>query len=180
MTETTILIVEDEEIVAMDIKNMLCDLGYNVQDIARSEEEVIQKIEKEKPDLLLMDIMLGEGGDGIKIAEQVKSRYKIPVIYLTAYADEGTLDRAKLTSPYGYIIKPFREKELHTAIIMALSRRDMTMKIKQETENALAAIIGSAELMLDEGHQVHKKESITKLELIKKAAYVIKGFVDKL
>jgi CheY-like chemotaxis protein len=175
-----ILIVEDEEIVAMDIKDMLTDLGYNVQGMASSGEEAIKEIEKGNPDIVLMDIMLGEEKDGITTAEEIRSSFNIPVIYLTAYADDTTLERAKKTAPYGYILKPFQEKELNTAITMALYKHSLVMKIKEETENALAAIIGSIEIMLEEAPKKYDKEALIKIDIIKKSAHKIKDAIDKI
>ena len=99
MAKKKILIVEDEEIVAIDIKDMLTDLGYEAVGIANSKEEALKEVEKTMPDLVLMDIMLGEKDNGVETAEEMRSRFKIPVIYLTAYADDATLERAKVTAP---------------------------------------------------------------------------------
>lgn len=178
---TTILIVEDEKIVAMDMKNMLENLGYKVSDIAISGEEALEKVDKGKPDIVLMDIMLNNGGmDGIETAHEIRSRYSIPVLYVTAYADEHTLERAKVTAPYAYILKPFEEKELHTTIQVALYKHSLERKIREETENSLATIIGSAELILEEGNQKHDDETIRRVELIKNAAYIINETIEKL
>ncbi|HEX9830508.1 MAG TPA: response regulator [Thermodesulfobacteriota bacterium] len=176
----TILIVEDEEIVAMDIKDMLTDLGYHVHGMASSGEEAMKEIETAKPDVVLMDIMLGEEKDGIRIAEEIRTSFNIPVIYLTAYADDTTLEEAKKTTPYGYILKPFEEKELNTAITMALYKHGLIMKIKEETENALAAIIGSVELMLEEAPKKYNKETLVKIDIIQKSVHKIKKSIDKL
>jgi PAS domain S-box-containing protein len=112
MTRERIFIVEDEGIVAADLESILNSLGYQVVGIASSGEEAVPKIEAAMPDLVLMDIRLKGHMDGIDTAEQIHARFNIPVTYLTAYADEGTLERAKPTMPYGYILKPFEEKEL--------------------------------------------------------------------
>ncbi len=175
-----ILIVEDEEIVALDIKDMLYDLGYDVIGITSSRDEALENVEKDKPDLVLMDIMLGDKDNGIEAAEEIRSRYKVPVIYLTAYADSNTLERAKKTAPYGYIIKPFQEKELATAITLAFYKYEMITKIKEETENALAAIIGSVELMLEEAPKKYDRETITKIDIIQRAVHKIKEAIEKI
>lgn len=177
----TILIVEDEKIVAIDMKNMLENLGYKVTDIAISGEEALEKVDKDKPDIVLMDIMLNNGGmDGIETAHEIRSRYSIPVLYVTAYADEHTLERAKVTAPYAYILKPFEEKELHTTIQVALYKHTLERKIREETENSLATIIGSAELILEEGNQKHNEETLRRVELIRNAAYIINETIEKL
>ncbi len=134
MARTKILIVEDEKIVALDIKNTLLHLGYAVCGIALSGEEVLKQIKETQPALVLMDIVLKGDMDGIEAAEHVRHRSNIPVIYLTAYADQKTWERAKITEPFGYIIKPFEEKELYTAIEMALYKHRMESKLKKSEE----------------------------------------------
>ncbi len=115
-----ILIVEDEAIVALDIKGRLKALGYEVLDIVTSGERAVEKNAELSPDLILMDIMLEGQMDGIDAALEIHKDYDTPIIYLTAYADEKTLDRAKVTEPFGYIIKPFEDRELSLTIEMAL------------------------------------------------------------
>jgi PAS domain S-box-containing protein len=137
-----ILVVEDENIVAKDIHNTLKDLGYIVTAVVASGEEAIQKAEETQPDLVLMDIMLKGYQDGVEAARQIITRYNIPVVYLTAYTDETTLQRAKVTEPYGYILKPFEERELHIAIEMAIYKHKMAKKLK-EREQWLATILKS-------------------------------------
>lgn len=134
MAKTKILIVEDEKIVAIDIKNTLVHLGYNVCGIALSGEDALKQIKETQPALVLMDIVLKGDMDGIEAAEHVRHRSNIPVIYLTAYADQKTLERAKITEPFGYIIKPFKEQELYTAIEMALYKHKMESKLKESEE----------------------------------------------
>ncbi|HWP91193.1 MAG TPA: response regulator [Thermodesulfobacteriota bacterium] len=180
MAKKKILIVEDEEIVAMDIQDMLTDLGYEAVGIANSKEDAIEEIEKTNPDLVLMDIMLGGKDSGIETAEEIRTRFKIPVIYLTAYADDDTLERAKTTAPYGYIVKPFQEKDLSTMIIMGLYKHEMLMKIREETENALAAIMGSVELMLEDAPKKYDRETITKIDIIQRAVHKIKQSIEKI
>jgi CheY-like chemotaxis protein len=122
MTEGRILVVEDEHIVAMGIKRMLKELGYTVTGIASSGEDAISKAESTFPDVVLMDIMLKGEMDGVEAAEKIRSSFNIPVVYLTAYSDDNILDRAKRTEPFGYIIKPFDEKDLYSSIEVALQR----------------------------------------------------------
>lgn len=116
MDKQKILVVEDQAIVAMNIKTQLKNLGYIVQGTAISGEEAIKEAELTNPDLILMDIMLKGDMDGIEAARIIKSRFGIPVIYLTACTDFETLERAKLTDPEGYISKPFKEGDLHKNI----------------------------------------------------------------
>ncbi|MHC5034564.1 MAG: response regulator, partial [Planctomycetota bacterium] len=125
MANARIQVVEDESIVALDIKDNLEILGYNVVAVESSGEPAIQKAIETRPDLVLMDIRLKGEMDGIEAAQQIRAHLGTPVIYLTAYADEATLQRAKITEPYGYILKPFEERELHTTIEMALYKHRM-------------------------------------------------------
>ncbi|MBC7096130.1 MAG: response regulator, partial [Methanobacteriales archaeon] len=110
----SVMIVEDENIVAMDIKQRLEMLGYKVTATVATGEEAIELAEKTRPDVILMDIVLKGEVDGIEAAEEIRRRFKIPIIYITAYSDKKTLERAKVTEPFGYIIKPFEDKELHS------------------------------------------------------------------
>ncbi|MDP2216578.1 MAG: response regulator [Methanolobus sp.] len=132
MTKIKVLVVEDENIVALEIKSRLKKLGYLVPSVASTGEEAISKAEAFSPDLILMDIMLKGDIDGIEAARQIRERMDIPVIYLTAYADDETLQRAKLTTPYGYILKPFEEDDLRTNIEIALYNHQLLRKQKRE------------------------------------------------
>ena len=132
MADKNILIVEDERIVAEDIKTSLKRLGYNVLAIVSSGKEAITKALELKPDLVLMDILLKGDLDGIEAANKIRSKSNIPVIYLTAHADEITLKRAKLSEPFGYIVKPFETKDLKIAIDMALYKWKMERLLKED------------------------------------------------
>ncbi len=134
MSKINILIVEDESIVAKDIQQSLKKLGYNVVDTASTGENAIKLAEEKHPDLILMDIMLKGEMSGIDAAEYVKKNLNIPIIFLTAYADESTLNKAKITEPYGYIIKPFKEVDLHTAIEMAVYKHEKEDEIRKERD----------------------------------------------
>lgn len=116
------MIVEDEHIVAMGIKRMLKNLGYTVTGVASSGQDAISKAESTFPDLVLMDIMLKGELDGVEAAKEIKERFDVPVVYLTAYSDSNILERVKKTGPSGYIVKPFDEKDLHSNIEIALHR----------------------------------------------------------
>jgi two-component system cell cycle sensor histidine kinase/response regulator CckA len=142
MAKPGILIVEDERIIAMDIKHSLLNLGYEVVGMAASGEDAIVKAGEACPDLILMDIMLQGNLDGIEAAEQIRQRYNIPMVYLTAYANDTILARAKITEPFGYVLKPFRETELHSNIEIALYRHEMEKKL-QRREHWLAATLRS-------------------------------------
>lgn len=134
MSKTNILIVEDESIVAKDIQHSLKKLGYTVVGMCSNGEDAIKTAEEMSPDLVLMDIMLKGDMSGIEAADQIRQRMNIPVIYLTAYADESTLNKAKVTEPYGYIIKPFKEIDLHTAIEMAIYKHEKETDVKKERD----------------------------------------------
>lgn len=135
MANTNVFILEDENIVAKDIEQSLKKLVYNVVGIASSGEKVKELLtEGIEPDIFLMDIMIKGDMNGIEVAEFVKENYGLPVIFLTAYADENTLSKAKITEPYGYILKPFKEIDLHTTIEMALYKHQKTVEIKKELD----------------------------------------------
>lgn len=135
MVQPRILVVEDEGIVAKSIKDMLTRLGYEVPAIAASGEDAIKRAAEHKPDLVLMDIVLRGTVDGIEAAKEIRARFDIPVIYLTAYADDTTVSRAKMTAPYGYLVKPFNERELHAALEIALYKHWMEREVPRLTDD---------------------------------------------
>ncbi len=142
MTNPQILVVEDEAIVAENIRTSLNSLRYAVAAVVSSGEEAIAKAGETGPDLVLMDIRLKGPVDGIDAAKEIRERFDIPVVYLTAYTGEATLQRAKVTEPYGYIVKPFQERELHTVIEIALYKHKMERKLR-ESERWLATTLRS-------------------------------------
>lgn len=125
------MIVEDELIVAKNLENHLRKSGYEAILTADSGEEAIARAAESQLDLVLMDIKLGGKIDGVEAARQIHDRFQIPVVYLTAYADDETLQRAKLAEPFGYIIKPFEPKKLHTTIEIALYKNNLDRKLKE-------------------------------------------------
>jgi len=130
-----ILIVEDNTIVAEDIKVRVERMGYHVTDCVTRGETAIKSVDKNTPDLILMDIKLKGDLNGIETSSSIHaSRHDIPVIYLTAYADEETLERAKRTEPFGYIVKPFEDKDLRSAIEIAVYKHQMERKLKVSEE----------------------------------------------
>lgn len=124
MKNKRILIVEDEAIVAMDLEQTLVNLGFIAVGNANSFDSALEKVKSTSPDLILMDIHIKGAKDGIDAATKVKEMYDIPVVFLTAHADEATLDRAKETSPFGYVVKPFDKSNLKATIEIALSKFD--------------------------------------------------------
>ncbi|MEG4148526.1 ATP-binding protein [Microcoleus sp. Pol12B5] len=138
MNPIQILVVEDEVIVAQDIAGRLKKLGYAVTATVSSGEEAIQKAIENPPDLVLMDIVLKGDMDGVTAAEKIRTNRNVPTVFLTAYADDKTLQRAKLTDPFGYIIKPFQQNDLRVAIEIALHRHEMETKMRESLKAAEA------------------------------------------
>lgn len=135
-----ILVVEDEGIEAMEIKSELEAMGY-AADTVGSGEEAMESIELSKPDLVSMDIRLPGKMDGIETADWIRKKHDIPVIYLTAHMDESTIEKAKATAPYSYILKPFDMKELHIAIEIALYRHKIEKEqLTKKLKDALAKV----------------------------------------
>jgi len=137
LSKAKILIVEDEFVVANDLRLRLENMGYIITAAVASGERAIQKIESEKPDLILMDIMLRGEMDGIEAANHINLRFNIPVIFLTAHADQKIIERAKRTEPFGYIIKPAEDRELESAIEVALYKVQMESYRSQVKEEML-------------------------------------------
>ncbi|MDR3577555.1 MAG: EAL domain-containing protein [Anaerolineaceae bacterium] len=136
----TIMLVEDEVIVAMDVRQRLETLGYQVVAHATSGEEAVRSAKETSPNLILMDIKIRGAMDGIETAAKIRASQDIPIIYLTAFADDATLKRASLTEAFGYLIKPFEDRELRSAIEIALYKHSMEQKLRESEERyALAA-----------------------------------------
>ncbi len=131
MSKEKILIVEDDRIVAEGTKRSLKKLGFDVSGIVSYGERAFERVKECDPDLVLMDIMLKGEMNGIEATNQIQTQLNVPVVYLTAYTDEEVLDQAKITEPFGYIVKPFEERELNTAIEMALYKHKIETKLKE-------------------------------------------------
>lgn len=140
--KSSIFIVEDELLTAENIKVTLKKLGYSVTGIATCATEAISMVKENQPDLILMDIMLKGTINGIETAKRIQSFTDVPIIYLTAYSDVDTINQAKETTPFGYIVKPFENKDLYTAIEMSLYRHSMERKLK-ENEESLSTTLNS-------------------------------------
>jgi two-component system, response regulator PdtaR len=156
MPPPSVFIVEDELIEAEDIRQTLEKQGYSVAGVARSGESVLETLQEIRPDLVLMDIHLAGSLDGIDTAEQIRTRYHIPIIFLTSFVDETSLGRAKVTEPYGYVLKPFDERELHSAIEMALYKHRME-EVARENEQTIQALVNAlpdAVMLLDHNCQI--------------------------
>ena len=155
-----ILVVEDESIVSKDIQLSLKKLGYNICGSSATGEEAVHIAKETRPDLILMDIMLKGKLNGIEAAHLIKEELDVPIIYLTAYADESTLNKAKITEPYGYIIKPFEEIDLHTSIEMALYKHTKEKEKKKEVDLMFSALEAGEK---DDIFFVRSKSSLVKL-----------------
>lgn len=142
MPKINVLVVEDEAIVSKDIQQSLERLGYDVAGIASTGDAGIYLAKESKPDIVLMDIMLKGDMSGIEAAHIIRETLRIPVIFLTAYADDATLSKAKISEPYGYIIKPFKEVDLHTSIEMALYKNKKEIEIEKERDLLYSIVEG--------------------------------------
>src|SRR5262245_45022199 len=124
-----LLVVEDERIVARSLRKQLQGLGYEVVDVVASGEEGVQKAGELRPDLVLMDISLEGAMDGVESAAVIRNRFRLPVVYLTAYSNRDILERAKVTEPFGYILKPYEDRELHVVVETALYKHRMERRL---------------------------------------------------
>lgn len=131
MADEKILIVEDENVVALYLQKKLQNLGYNPVDVVSSSEKALEVAQQKRPDVVLMDINIEGEMDGIETAEILMNQYDLVVIYLTAYSDQQTVERAKATEPYGYLIKPFEPREIKVAIDMALYKHEVSQKLRE-------------------------------------------------
>jgi signal transduction histidine kinase len=175
MNDNKILIVEDELIAAESLSMDLKKLGYQVVAIVTSGEKAIKKVFETEPDLILMDIMLRGEMDGITTAENIRKSLNIPIIYLTAYADFKTIERAKSTQAYGYLVKPYKLADIRTTIAVAMAKYQEDAKVKEnlaqqkklnnlktqalattshDLRNPLTNILGYTELLRDYGEQI--------------------------
>jgi len=131
-----ILIVEDEAITAMDLQDTLEQLGYEVVAVAATGEEAIQYAGQYRPDLALMDIHLASEMDGITTAQKIRDQYQTPIIYTTAFSDEQLVKRASFTEPFGYIIKPYNQRELHSNIEIGLFKSRIMAELRLTLQEA--------------------------------------------
>lgn len=178
-----VLIVEDELIVAKDIKHSLERINYEVIGLASDVSEAIELVEKNQPEIVLMDIMLRGGDSGIDAAEIIRKDFKLPVVFLTAYADSATLERAKRAQSYGYILKPFKAVDLQTTIELAIYKHGKEMEVERERD-LLSTIVENGDLSSNEIYVRAssklvkiKKEKIMFVEALKD--YVILHAEDK-
>jgi len=153
ITGKQILVVEDEIITGMDIQKRLKNLGYNVPAVVSSGEEAIKKVKENNPDLVLMDINLNGEMDGIEAASNIHSFSDIPIIYLTAFSDDKTFERAKITEPYAYMIKPIKDRELQINLEITFSKRKIE-KMSLENEALIQVSKTKSEFMMAMSHEL--------------------------
>jgi CheY-like chemotaxis protein len=144
MNRPKVLVAEDENIVAKDLQLLLGRLGYVCQEVVGRGDAAVQKAHELRPNLVVMDIMLKGEVDGIAAAEAIRSNTGIPVVFLTAYGDEETLRRAKAAGPYGYVLKPFEERQLDIVLQMALLRHDLEETAKHNADLSAVALLANA------------------------------------
>jgi len=132
MEKHTIIIVEDDEITALNLKLSLQKHGYKILATCDNALDALLSIEKNKPHIVIIDISLQEGSDGIALGRKIRQNYSLPFIYLTSYSDDDIISEAITTEPYGYIVKPFDPSSLHATIQMAIFKYDMEMKRIEE------------------------------------------------
>lgn len=182
MSTPKILIVEDEAIVAQDIASCLIKMGYVVAAIVASGEAAIAAATTTQPNLVLMDIMLQGESNGITAAEQIRSQLNIPVVYLTAYADDETLKRAKATLPFGYIIKPFKEQELKATIEISISRHQAEIALQKALQDVENLKQQNQESKINQSEYVSmtSHELRTPLAVIQSSAEMLQNYSHKL
>lgn len=163
MAGTKILIVEDKVVTAHHIQSSLQSFGYEAEHMVKTGEEAIEKAEDIKPDLILMDIMLAGEMDGIEAAERIRSLLDVPIIFLTANSNSSVLERAKVTEPFGYLLKPFRSEELRTTIETALYKHLIERRLKESEERLDLALegadLGTWEINLQTGAAIYDRRS---------------------
>ena len=175
MSKINVLVVEDESIVSKDIQNSLIKLGYSIVGAASSGEKAIELARNLTPDIILMDIMLKGDMNGIEASEIIRNELKIPIIFLTAYADSATFSKAKLIEPYGYIIKPFKEIDLHTSIEIAIYKSSKEMELLKERD-FLHSIVENKEVTSQ--YSIFIKANSKLIKLNKSNIYYIEALKD--
>ncbi len=171
MQGRSVLIVEDEQIVATELREILTSLGYRIVAVTSTGPEALAKTEETQPDLILMDIRIKGTMDGIETASKITNRWDIPIIYLTAHADQETLRRAKVTGPMGYVLKPFSERELLIAIEIAIYKHGMERQLREQKQR-LAAMLDSI------GDAVIATDAEGLVTLVNPAASALTGFAE--
>ena len=169
MTPARILVVEDDRVVARDIQHQLTRIGHTVVGVTPSGEDAVRLALESHPDLVLMDVRLEGALDGVDAAQQIRDRCQVPVVFLTAYADDETLERARVTEPFGYLLKPFEDSELRTVIEMALYKHAAERKLR-ESERRYAVTLASI------GDAVIATDDQTRVTFLNPVAEVLTGW----
>lgn len=189
MSKLKILIVEDELVIAEDLKEILEELGYEVCGIAISSREALALIDEKSPDLALLDIQIKGGKDGIELAAEINENYHLPFIMLTSHADIHTINRAKEVNPYGYLVKPFNEKEILAGIELAMANFSKERSRKKEEENSHDFVLNDSLFIRTNGMLVKLKlQDIIYLEadanytqvFVKNKKYVVRATLKEL
>jgi signal transduction histidine kinase len=176
MNSARVLLVEDERIVALNLRRQLAKLGYTVAAVAASGDEALRQIETHRPDVVLMDIRIEGPIDGIETTARISPDLLVPVIYLTAHAEDVTLERARATKPSGYLVKPFSERELHATIQMALAGRAVDM-MARENEQRLDQLVAArtAELQVQIERRQKAEETLERSQRLKAIGQLTAG-----
>ena len=132
MAKVNILIVEDEAIVALDIKRTILKMGFSVTDMVTNYDDAIKSVEEKKPDILLLDINLKNSKDGIETATAIKKIVDVPILYLTAFSDDETIKRAVQTNPIGYLVKPFKQEDLKSVLQLGIYKMQSEVSLESE------------------------------------------------
>jgi DNA-binding LytR/AlgR family response regulator len=189
LNKLKILIVEDELVIAEDLKEILEELGYQVCGLAISSREALALIEEKSPDLVLLDIQLKGGKDGIELAAEINANFRLPFIMLTSHADIHTINRVKEVNPYGYLVKPFNEKEIFVGIELAMANFLKGQTRKKETDNEQEFILSDSLFIRTNGMLVKiKLQDIIYMEadanytqvFVKDKKYVIRATLKEL
>ena len=168
MKGARILVVEDSHFLSTLLLKSLKDLGYIVSGVVSAGEDALKAAEEKKPDLVLMDIVLEGRMDGVEAAGEIKSRFNIPVVYLTSHGDEKILERAKISEPFGYLIKPVKERELHATIEMALYKERMERvlqtahdELERRVEERTAELLNANKELQDKIEELEKWQRLS-------------------
>lgn len=157
LSKLKILIVEDELVIAEDLKEILEDLGYEVCGIAISSKEALALIEEKSPDLALLDIQIKGGKDGVELAAEINANYRLPFIMLTSHADIHTINRVKEVNPYGYLVKPFNEKEILAGIELAMANFSKEQSRKNDPDTSQDFVLNDSLFIRNNGMLVKIK-----------------------
>jgi two-component system, cell cycle sensor histidine kinase and response regulator CckA len=145
MTSARVMIVEDDRVVARDIRTQVSRMGHSVVGVTGSGEEAVTLAAAHLPDLVLMDIRLEGEMDGIEAAQQIRSKNRIPVVFLTAFGNEAVMRRASFTEPFGYLLKPYEDQQMRVVIQMALYKREAETRVRLGEKRYAATLAGIAD-----------------------------------